>query len=108
MAFQKVATLDDLWSGETLGLVVASRRVLLVNLDGTIYAYEDKCAHLGVLLSQGRLQGTILTCRAHHWEYDLRTGKGCNPTTASLRAFAVRVELGNILVDVEQPLARKT
>jgi toluene monooxygenase system ferredoxin subunit len=107
MAFQKVATLDDLWSGEILGLVVASRYVLLVNLDDTVYAYEDKCAHLGVPLSQGHLQGTTLTCRAHHWEYDLCTGTGCNPATVRLTAFAVKIEHGNILVDVEQTPARR-
>jgi toluene monooxygenase system ferredoxin subunit len=100
MAFQKVATVDDLWSGEMLGLVVAGRKVLLVNLDGTIYAYEDKCAHLGVALSNGHLRGAHLTCRAHQWEYDLCTGGGRNPTTICLRAFAVKVEHGNILVDV--------
>jgi toluene monooxygenase system ferredoxin subunit len=101
MAFQKVATLDDLWSGEKLGLVVAGRKVLLVNIDGTIYAYEDKCAHLGVALSDGHLHGTSLTCRAHHWEYDVCTGRGRNPATACLQAYAVRVDRGHILVDVE-------
>jgi toluene monooxygenase system ferredoxin subunit len=100
MAFQKVATLGDFWSGEMRGLVVAGRKVLLINLDGIIYAYEDKCAHLGVPLSDGHLRGAHLTCRAHQWEYDLCTGKGCNPATARLRAFAVQVHHGDILVDV--------
>jgi toluene monooxygenase system ferredoxin subunit len=100
MAFQKVATVDDLWSGEMLGLVVAGRKVLLVNLNGTIHAYEDKCAHLGVALSNGHLHGTHVTCRAHQWEYDLCTGRGCNPATVRLRTFAVQVEHGNILVDI--------
>jgi toluene monooxygenase system ferredoxin subunit len=101
MAFQQVATLDDLWSGETLGVVVAARKVLLINIDGTVYAYEDKCAHLGVALSEGSLRGTILTCRAHHWEYDVCTGRGRNPASARLQALAVRVDNGNILVDIE-------
>lgn len=105
MAFQKVATVDDLWSGEILGLVVAGRKVLLVNLDGTIYAYEDKCAHLGVALSTGHLRGALLTCRAHQWEYDLCTGRGRNPATTCLRAFAVKVEHGAILVDAASTLS---
>jgi toluene monooxygenase system ferredoxin subunit len=105
MAFHKVTTLDDLWSGEMRGLVVAGRKVLLVNLDGTIYAYEDKCAHLGLALSNGHLRGALLTCRAHRWEYDLSTGRGCNPATARLRALAVKVEHGDILVDVASTAA---
>lgn len=107
MAFQKAATLDDLWSGEMRGLVMHGRKVLLVNLDGTIYAYEDKCAHLGVALSNGHLCGAHLTCRAHRWEYDLCTGRGRNPATARLRTFAVKVVHGDILVDVASTFSEK-
>jgi toluene monooxygenase system ferredoxin subunit len=108
MAFQKVATMDDLWSGEMRALVVAGRKVLLINLDGIIYAYENKCAHLGVPLSNGHLRGAHLTCRAHQWEYDLCTGRGCNPATARLRAFAVTVDHGDILIDVVSPSSEST
>ena len=90
------------------GLVVDGRRVLLVNLDDTIYAYEDKCAHLGVALSKGHLRGTYLICRAHQWEYNLCTGRGHNPATACLRAFAVKVVHGDILVDVASATLEST
>ena len=102
MGFKKVATLEGLWSGETVGLVVDERKVLLVNMNGTIYAYEDKCAHKGVRLSESRLEGNLLTCWAHHWQYDLATGKGINPPSARLTRWAVKVENGDILVDVQQ------
>jgi toluene monooxygenase system ferredoxin subunit len=108
MAFKKVATVDDLWSGEMLGFVLTGRKVLLINLDGTIYAYEDKCAHLGVPLSNGHLRGAHLTCRAHQCEYDLCTGRGCNPATVRLRTFAVKVDHGDILVDVASASSEDT
>ena len=38
--------------------------------------------------------------RAHHWEYDVCAGKGRNPATARLKPFAVKVENGEILVDI--------
>lgn len=102
MAFKKVATLDDLWGGEMMGLLVDGRKVLLVNIDDTIYAYENKCAHKGTPLSEGDLDGKVLICGTHQWEYDVCTGKGINPESARLMAFAVKVEGGDILVDVEQ------
>jgi toluene monooxygenase system ferredoxin subunit len=43
MAFQKVAKIEDLWSGEMLGLEVNGEPVLLVNVDNHIYAYADIC-----------------------------------------------------------------
>jgi nitrite reductase/ring-hydroxylating ferredoxin subunit len=53
MAFQKVATLDELWSGEMMALESAGQPILLVNLDGRIQAYADPCPHLRTRLSQG-------------------------------------------------------
>lgn len=102
MAFQKVATMDDLWGGEMVGLVVDGKKVLLVNIDDTIYAYEDKCAHKETPLSEGTLEGKTLICATHQWEYDVCTGKGINPASACLKTFAVKVEGGDIYVDVEQ------
>ncbi len=100
MAFFKAARLEELWSGEMRGITLAGRKVLLVNLEGTVRAYEDRCAHLGVPLSEGRLEGTRLTCRAHHWQYDAATGRGLNPAAARLIPLATRVENGDVLVEI--------
>jgi toluene monooxygenase system ferredoxin subunit len=101
MAFQRVSTMEDLWSGEMLPCVVAGRRVVLVRLGDAVYAHEDRCAHLGVALSQGSLEGGVLTCAAHHYQYDACTGQGINPRSVRLKTFAVRVEHGDILVDAD-------
>jgi toluene monooxygenase system ferredoxin subunit len=100
MAFLRAALADALWSGEKLGVTLGGRRVLLVRCDGDVYAYEDRCAHLGLPLSGGRLEGEVLTCAAHEWQYDVRTGRGINPKQAKLRSFAVEVRDGAIWVDV--------
>ncbi len=101
MAFVKVASADAVWSGEARGFDVGGTKILLVNLDGTVHAFEDRCAHQGVPLSEGSLQGGVLTCGAHLWEYDACTGQGVNPASARLNAFPVRVDKGEIWVDVD-------
>jgi toluene monooxygenase system ferredoxin subunit len=100
MAYTPVVALADLWDGDMAPAVVDGRKVVVIRLDGTVYAYEDRCAHLGVALSEGRLEGTVLTCRAHEWQYDPRSGQGVNAATACLRRFAVRVDHGRVFVDV--------
>jgi len=45
MTFRKVASLDDLWSGEMMDLDVGGNSILLVNVDDHIYAYADICPH---------------------------------------------------------------
>jgi toluene monooxygenase system ferredoxin subunit len=100
MAFRKVATLDELWEGEMTVLEIEGHVVLLVNVDG-IHAYSNSCPHLGTRLSQGSLERNVLTCATHGWEFDASTGQGINPKTACLEAFAVKVENGDILIDVD-------
>jgi toluene monooxygenase system ferredoxin subunit len=100
MAFRKVATLDELWDGEMMVLEIEGHVVLLVNVGGGIHAYTNSCPHLGTRLSQGSLQRNVLTCATHGWEFDASTGQGINPKTACLKSLAVKVENGDIFIDV--------
>jgi toluene monooxygenase system ferredoxin subunit len=102
MTLCKVGTLDDVWAGEKVGLRVGERPILLVNVDGVVCAYEDRCRHKGVRLSEGRLEGHVLTCAAHGWQYDARTGRGINPENVALPRYEVKVVGEEILVDVPE------
>jgi 3-phenylpropionate/trans-cinnamate dioxygenase ferredoxin component len=39
------------------------------------FACANRCLHVGVRLSDGAQQGSVLECRWHHWNYDLRSGR---------------------------------
>ncbi len=101
MGFTAVLPAAELWIGEARGLVSGGKRLLLVNTEGTIRAFEDRCAHHGWPLSKGKLAGTVLTCSLHGWCYDACTGLGLNPRGVALRCYGVRVANGDILVDVD-------
>jgi toluene monooxygenase system ferredoxin subunit len=100
MTFREVMKSGELWSGELRALELDGTKVLLLRTDAGIFAYEDRCVHLGVPLSEGSLRGRTLTCRAHHYTYDAETGRGENPRNTCLQSFPVRVEAGAICVDV--------
>lgn len=104
MAFRRITTIDDLWPGEMMAAECDGEAVLLVNLDGTVRAYENACPHLRTRLSEGSLTENVLTCAAHRWQFDAGTGEGINPRTTCLQSFAVQVEEGSILVDVSKKL----
>lgn len=100
MSFRKATTMEDLWSGEMTGLWIDGTPVLLLNIDGEIRAYEDSCPHQRSRLSAGSLQEGVLICATHHWQFDAATGRGINPKGSCLRSIAVRIDRGEILVDV--------
>jgi toluene monooxygenase system ferredoxin subunit len=103
MNFRRVADAGSVGRGEMKGLALDAVKVLLVNLDGDVIAYEDSCPHRGVALSCGKLEagsGT-LTCAMHLWQYDARTGRGLEDHQgAALRRLRTKVQDGGIWVEV--------
>ncbi|HEX2676751.1 MAG TPA: Rieske 2Fe-2S domain-containing protein, partial [Polyangiales bacterium] len=95
----RIGQLEDLWKGDMQSVSAEGKRLLIVRHDDGVSAYADRCAHLGVPLSEGKLENGLLTCRAHGWCYDARTGRGVNPERARLVAFPVEVREGEIWVD---------
>jgi toluene monooxygenase system ferredoxin subunit len=95
-----VADLGELPRGSKLGRVVAGTRILLVNAESGIHAYEDRCGHRDVSLCDGTLERGVLTCKAHEWRYDADTGCGIERPGVRLRSYPIRIEAARILVDI--------
>jgi toluene monooxygenase system ferredoxin subunit len=102
MSFQRVSSLEDLWSGEMIGLEVDGNAILLINVDDHIYAYADTCPHQKSRLSEGSLLGNTLRCARHQWEFDVCTGHGTNPQNTCLKVLPVIVEGRDILLDLDE------
>ena len=101
MTFTRVAAFSELWNGERRCFTLEGRRVFLIKHDDGVYAYENRCAHRELPIATGRLEGHVLTCPVHEWQYDIRTGHGVNPDGARLRPFAIKVENDDVMIDVD-------
>jgi toluene monooxygenase system ferredoxin subunit len=77
---------------------VGGTEILLVRLDGRFHAYRGACPHQSQPLVEGVLDGGTLTCQAHEWTFDLRTGLGINPRGSCLTRHEVSVVDGMVLV----------
>jgi toluene monooxygenase system ferredoxin subunit len=107
MAFEPVLDDAELWVGEMRAVRAGGARVLLVRSESGVCAYPDRCPHLGYPLSEGRLEGDVLTCAAHHHSFEASTGRGINPLRPCLTPLPTRVEGGRILVDVASATTRQ-
>ena len=100
--FVEAARLEQVAPGQSLFVYVGETGVALFNIDGTIYAINDTCLHQGSSLAQGRLNGKIVTCRAHGWKYDVTTGRlTFNPETG-VASYPVELVDGRIMVAIEK------
>jgi len=84
------------------GIEVDGRRVLVVNLDGVLRAWDGTCTHEEADLSTGFLLGERVTCPLHLSQFDLTTGEAVNPpATVPLKKFIVIVENGEVYVELD-------
>lgn len=92
---------NELWEGEMRQVRAAGAKVVLIRLHTGLVAYVDRCAHLGLPLSRGVLDGDELTCSAHHYVYDAKTGCGLNPCGVRLTSIPVVEEANQIFLELE-------
>ena len=77
-----------------------SPRVALANVAGEVFAFEDRCPHLGAPLSRGEMRGRTLVCPWHGWMIDVPTGFVTGGRGAAVRACPARVRDGRVEVKV--------
>ena len=84
--------------------LVQGKEILVANVNGTYYAIGNACTHKRGDLSQGILEGSILTCPKHKAKFDVTTGKTVSPPKmgpfhlkiADEPAYAVKTEKTDI------------
>ena len=107
MGFERVAALAQIPSGRGLCVRVRGIEVGVFRVGDDVYAMENACPHAGDPLSEGELNGPIVICRAHGWEFDVRTG--FRPDDADgfpIPCFAVRIRNGAVEIDLDRPTNR--
>jgi 3-phenylpropionate/trans-cinnamate dioxygenase ferredoxin subunit len=110
MAFERVCALVEVPENGALRVELADVDVAVVNVEGQLYALEDRCSHADVPLSEGdvELNGSAPTieCFLHGSCFDLRTGEPTNlPATEPVDVYPVRVEGEDVFVDTETSAA---
>ncbi len=99
--FTTVAKTSDIQPGTSKLVEAAGKRVALFNVDGKIYAIDDTCTHRGGPLSEGELEGDIVTCPWHGARFDVKTGQ-CEgpPAPRGVSSYKVQVEGSDIKIEL--------
>lgn len=75
MDFVSACSAVDVAPGTMKGVDIAGQKILLANVDGTFYAIQRNCPHMGFDLCKGTLHGDRVTCRMHDAAFNLKTGE---------------------------------
>ncbi len=98
----KICPVSELPPGTMKGIDLDGRRVLVVNIGGTLHAWDGTCTHEEADLSTGFLLSERVTCPLHLSQFDLTTGEAVNPpATQPLKRYNVKVENGEVYVELD-------
>ncbi len=67
----KVASIEELRRRGTMVVAAGRHGLALFDHNGTVYAVDNRCPHMGFPLSRGSVCDGILTCHWHHARFDL-------------------------------------
>jgi nitrite reductase (NADH) small subunit len=100
MGFVLAAKKTDVPPGTIREFQLQGKTVALANVAGQFHAIDGVCIHRGGPLGDGPLEGHMVTCPWHGWEYDVTTGKVGQSPTAGVNCYAVEVRGDDVFVDV--------
>ncbi len=63
--------------------------VLVLNIDGTLYALNNICPHASAALERGDVIDGILYCPLHRWGFELATGVCIDEETLRAQTYAI-------------------
>ncbi|MCZ6798873.1 MAG: Rieske 2Fe-2S domain-containing protein [Nitrospirae bacterium] len=96
----KVANTEDIAPGSGIVAEVNGKELAVFNVDGSFFAIDNTCVHRGGPLGEGDLEGEVVTCPWHGWEYNVKTGVSINNPSATVACFPVTVEGNEVKVQM--------
>jgi len=99
MARIRVMDLEALKPREPALVSVDGQDVMLYRRGDEILAIGNTCPHEGGSLCDGWVEGDIVTCPLHGWEFDLRSGACMTIPGESVARYMVTVQDGGIWLE---------
>lgn len=96
--FVRVAGTADLKPGSGMVAEINGKSIAVFNVEGTYHAIDNTCIHRGGPLGEGDVEGQVVTCPWHGWQFNVTTGACVNNPAARVVSYPVQVEGNDIKV----------
>ena len=99
----KVAEANDIPPETAKAVEAEGRKIALFHSGGAYYAIDDTCTHRGGPLSEGQVEGMVVTCPWHGATFDIATGDVLgSPAPRGVVAYRVQVDGNDIKVELPE------
>jgi nitrite reductase (NADH) small subunit len=98
-AFRRVASVNDIPSGQGTVVEVGGKQIALFNIQGVFHAIDNTCSHRGGPLGEGNLRGTAVTCPWHGTQFNVTNGQVLGPpATSDVASYPTKIEEDSVWV----------
>lgn len=109
MDFVKAARTSDFDFANKKKVALGGKEILVTKIDGSYYAIDNKCTHMGGSLYDGKLEGANVVCPRHGSVFDARTGKVVQSgklfmkkvKATDLKSYPIKIEDTDLLIGIE-------
>ena len=97
----RIASVAAIPPGARTVVEARGKRIAVFNVGGRFHAIDEACSHEGGPLSEGTLDGTVVTCPWHGARFDVTTGAVLRPPARrAVASYAVRVSGPDLLLEL--------
>jgi nitrite reductase (NADH) small subunit len=90
--FVRVTGTADVIPGHGIVAEVNGKTLAVFNVGGTFHVIDNTCLHRGGPLGEGEVEGNVVTCPWHGWEYNITTGQCVANPSVKVARYEVKVE----------------
>jgi nitrite reductase/ring-hydroxylating ferredoxin subunit len=96
-----IGTLEELREQGCITGKSGTQPICVLWSDGSAFAIDDRCPHMGFPLHRGTVESGLLTCHWHNARFDLSTGGTLDPWADDVRAYPVEIDDGKVTVVID-------
>ena len=101
IVLQELKSIDGPPPGQLLEVEAGKERIVLANVDGDLYALQNRCSHQDLPLSDGELEGDRLECLYHGARFDVCTGRAVGlPAIKPVPTYDVQIRGEEVYVRI--------
>ena len=97
--FVQCCAVGEIAPGTGKTVTAGGKELAVFNVEGTFHVIDNECPHRGGPLGEGELEGCLLTCPWHAWQFDVRTGESVTDDS-KVAVYPCKVEGEQVLVEI--------
>ncbi len=96
----KIADINSISEGEIKSFEIEGEMIAIAKVNNRIYAFSDNCSHMDYPLSDGTLDGEIITCAYHGAKFNIATGEVLSmPAASPIKVFPIKIIDNKIYIE---------